>query len=196
MKSMATVPANYVSPEEYLERERKAETRSEYIRGEIFAMAGASIKHGRIVSNLMRELGNRLIDSSCEVFSTDLRLAVNAVGMYTYSDVMVVCGDPITIDKHRDTLVNPIVIVEVLSDSTKNYDRGQKFQYYRMLSSLKEYVTVAQDEIHLERYMRGNAGEWILTEFEKLEDVLKLQSVKLTLPLSDIYRRIDFTSNR
>lgn len=189
---MATVPANHISPEEYLERERKAETKSEYIRGEIFAMAGASISHGRIISNLMRELGNRLADSPCEVFSTDLRLAVNPAGMYTYPDVMVVCGDPITIDKHRDTIVNPIVIVEVLSDSTKNYDRGQKFQYYRMLSSLKEYVTIAQDEVHVERHIRGNAGEWILTEFEKLEDVVELQSVNASLALSEVYRRVDF----
>lgn len=191
---MATVPANYISPEEYLERERKAETRSEYVRGEIFAMAGASIRHGRIISNLMRELGNRLIDSPCEVFSTDLRLAVDPAGMYTYPDVMVVCGDPVTLDMHRDTIVNPVVIVEILSDSTKNYDRGQKFQYYRMLPSLKEYVTVAQDEIHLERHIRGSAGEWILTEFEKLDDVVEFQSISVSLVLSEIYKRIDFTS--
>lgn len=192
---MATVPANYISPEEYLERERKAETRSEYIRGEIFAMAGASIRHGRIVSNLMLELGARLRDRRCEVFSTDLRLAVDPAGMYTYPDVMIVCGDPITIDKHQDTIVNPVAIVEVLSDSTKNYDRGQKFQYYRTLPSLREYVTVAQDEIHVERHIRGNAGQWILTEFGKLEDVLELQCVNVKLPLAEIYRRIDFTSN-
>lgn len=191
---MATVPANYISPEEYLERERKAETRSEYIRGEIFAMAGASIRHGRIISNLTRELGNRLIHSPCEVFSTDLRLAVDPAGMYTYPDVMVICGEPVTIDKHHDTIVNPVVIVEVLSDSTKNYDRGQKFQYYRTLSSLKEYVTVAQDEIHVEHHIRGNAREWILTEFEKLEDVVEFESIDVSLALSEIYRRIDFTN--
>ena len=191
---MATVPANHISPEEYLERERKAETRSEYLRGEIFAMAGASIRHGRIVRNLVSSLDSALGNGPCEVFSTDLRLAVNPAGMYTYPDVMVVCGDPITIDNHRDTIMNPVVIVEILSDSTKNYDRGQKFQYYRMLPSLKEYVTVAQDEVHLERYIRGNAGEWMLTEFEKLEDVLELKSINVALTLSEIYRRIDFTS--
>lgn len=191
---MATVPANYISPEEYLERERKAETRSEYVRGEIFAMAGASIRHGRIISNLIRELGNRLVEGPCEVFSTDLRLAVNAAGMYTYPDVMVVCGDPVTIDKHHDTIVNPVVIIEVLSDSTKNYDRGQKFQYYRMLPALKEYVTVSQDEVHVERHVRGSAGEWTLMEFGKLEDALELQSIDVALPLAEIYRRIDFSS--
>ncbi len=191
---MATVPANYISPEEYLEREREAETRSEYVRGETFAMAGASIRHAIIISNLVLEIGAQLRTRNCNVFSTDLRLAVNPAGMYTYPDVMVVCGDPVTIDKHNDTIVNPVVIVEVLSDSTKNYDRGQKFQYYRMLSSLKEYVTVAQDEIHLERHIRGNAGEWILTEFGKLEDVVELQSINASLPLSEVYRRIDFTN--
>ena len=191
---MATVPANHISPEEYLERERKAETRSEYMRGEIFAMAAASIRHGRIVRNLVSSLDSALGNGPCEVFSTDLRLAVNPAGMYTYPDVMVVCGDPITIDNHHDTMMNPVVIVEVLSDSTKNYDRGQKFQYYRMLPSLKEYVTVAQDEVHLERYIRGNAGEWMLTEFEKLEDVLELKSINVALTLSEIYRRIDCRS--
>lgn len=191
---MATVPANYITPEEYLERERQAETRSEYIRGEIFAMAGASIRQATIISNLVVEIGAQLRTSKCSVFSTDLRLAVNPAGMYTYPDVMVICGDPVTIDTHRDTIANPVLIIEVLSDSTKNYDRGQKFQYYRSLSSLKEYVTVAQDEIHLERHIRGTAGEWILTEFDKLEDRLEFQSINVSLVLSDIYRRIDFTS--
>jgi Uma2 family endonuclease len=194
MKSMATVPANYISPEEYLERERKAEAKSEYIRGEIFAMAGASIRHAVIISNLVLEIGVQLRSRNCNVFSTDLRLAVNPAGMYTYPDVMVVCGDPVTIDNQRDTIMNPVVIIEVLSDSTKNYDRGQKFQYYRMLPSLKEYVTVGQDEVHLERHIRGNAGEWILTEFGKLEDVVELPSIGVSLALSDVYRRIDFTS--
>ncbi len=111
---MVTVPANCISPEEYLERERKAETKSEYVRGETFAMAGASITHGRIISNLMCELGNCLVDSPSEVFLTDLRLVVSAAGMYAYPDVMVVCGDPVTIDRHNDTIVNPAVVVEVL----------------------------------------------------------------------------------
>ncbi|HEY7304259.1 MAG TPA: Uma2 family endonuclease [Bryobacteraceae bacterium] len=191
---MATVPASYVSPEEYLERERKAETKSEYIRGEIFAMAGASIRHGRIVSNLVRELGNRLTDGPCEVFATDLRLAVDPSAMYTYPDVMVVCGDPIVIDKHKDTITNPIVILEVLSDSTKNYDRGQKFQCYRTLSSLKDYLTIAQDEMRVERWTRQQNGQWLLTEFDRTSGAIELQSVAVTLEIVDIYRRVDFTT--
>ncbi len=191
---MATFPASYVSPEEYLERERKAETRSEYIRGEIFAMAGASVRHGRIVTNLVMEIGAQLRTGNCSVFSTGLRLAVKRAGAYTYPDVMVVCGEPITIDDRHDTIVNPVLIIEVLSPSTKDYDRGQKFEYYRMLSSLKEYVTVAQDEVHAERYVRGNAGEWILTEYRTLEDALELQSINVTLTLSEIYRRIEFSN--
>jgi len=159
---VATVPASYISPEEYLERERKAETRSEYIRGEIFAMAGASIRHGRIVRNLVATLDAALAGGPCEVFATDLRLAVNSAGMYTYPAVMVVCSDPIVIDKHNDTITNPIVILEVLSDST-NYDRGQKFQYYRTLQSLQEYFTISQDEMHVERYTRQQNGQWLLT---------------------------------
>lgn len=191
---MATLPATYISPEEYLERERKAETRSEYIRGEIFAMAGASVRHGRIISNLVVEIGAQLRTTNCSVFSTDLRLAVNAAGMYTYPDVMVVCGKPVSIDDLRDTISNPILIVEVLSDSTKDYDRGQKFQYYRMLTSLKEYATVAQDEIHVERHVRGDAGEWTLTDFWQLEDSLEFRSIDAALKLAEIYRRVDFKS--
>ncbi len=192
MKGMATVPASYVSPEEYLERERKAETRSEYIRGEIFAMAGASVRHGRIVRNLVTQLDTALGSGPCEVFSTDLRLAVTEASMYTYPDVMVICGDSASADD--DMVSHAVLIVEVLSPSTKNYDRGQKFQYYRMLSSLKEYVTVAQDELHAERYVRGNAGEWILTEYCTPEDALELQSINVTLRLSGVYRRVDFAS--
>lgn len=189
---MATLPATYISPEEYLERERKAETRSEYIRGEIFAMAGASVRHGRIVGNLVRELGNGLRDSRCEVFSTDLRLAVTEASMYTYPDVMVICGDPA--GPEDDMVSSAVVIVEVLSPSSKDYDRGQKFQYYRMLPSLREYMTVAQDEIHVERYVRGDAGEWTLTDFWQLDDSLEFRSLEIAVKLSEIYRRVDFKS--
>lgn len=189
---MATVPATYISPEEYLERERKAETRSEYVRGEIFAMAGASVRHGRIVRNLVSTLDAALRDGHCEVFSTDLRLAVAAGAMYTYPDVMVICGDPAVVDKHRDMITNPVVIIEVLSDSTKNYDRGQKFQYYRMLPSLKEYLTVAQDEIHVERFTRQQNGQWLLTEFNEISEKIDLESIGAALGAADIYRRVDF----
>ena len=189
---MATVPATYISPEEYLERERKAETRSEYVRGEIFAMAGASVRHGRIVSNLVSTLGAALRDGHCEVFSTDLRLSIAAGAMYTYPDVMVICGDPAVVDKHRDMITNPVVIIEVLSDSTKNYDRGQKFQYYRMLPSLKEYLTVAQDELHVERFTRQQNGQWLLTEFNEISEKVDLESIGAALGAADIYRRVDF----
>src|SRR6185437_11913499 len=116
MKWTATLPApTYVSPEEYLERERKAETRSEYIRGEIFAMAGASVRHAAIITNLVIEIGAQLRTTNCSIFSTDLRLAVNRAGVYTYPDVMVVCGNPASIDDRRDTISNPVLIIEVLS---------------------------------------------------------------------------------
>lgn len=188
------VPASYISPEEYLERERKAETRSEYIHGEIFAMAGASVRHAVIISNLVLEIGAQLRTRNCNVFSTDLRLAVNSAGMYTYPDVMVVCGGPIVIDKHNDTITNPIVILEVLSDSTKDYDRGQKFQYYRTLPSLREYFTIAQDEVHVERWARQQNGQWLLTEFDQSSEPIELHSLTVTLDVADIYRRVDFTS--
>ena len=139
---MATIAAPYITPEEYLERERQAETKSEYLRGEVFAMAGGTLRHARIVTSLVRRLGDKLSQRPCDVYSTDVRLAISQAGLYTYPDVMVICGEAVAIDDRQDTITNPVLIVEVLSDSTKNYDRGQKFQYYRSLPSLMEYLTV------------------------------------------------------
>src|SRR3569833_2528692 len=147
---MATASNTYISPEEYLERERKAETKSEYYRGEIFAMAGASFRHGTIVANLSGELREKLRKTPCTVHASDLRLLVTPAGLYTYPDVVVIFGPPSFVDEREDIVTNPVVLIEVLSNSTKNYDRGQKFELYRTLSSLKEYVTVSQDQVHVE----------------------------------------------
>ncbi len=154
-----------ITPEEYLERERKAETKSEYFRGEIFAMAGASRNHGRIVTNLVRELSARTRGRTCNVYSGDLRVAVGPIGLYTYPDVVVVCGEEKYLDGQLDTLLNPTLIVEVLSESTKDYDRGQKFQSYRALASVMEYLAVAQDKMYIEQYARQSDGRWILAEY-------------------------------
>ena len=150
---MATIAAPYITPEEYLERERQAETKSEYLRGEVFAMAGGSPIRARAnrSTSLVRRLGDKLSQRPCDVYATDVRLAISQAGLYTYPDVMVICGEPVAVDDRQDTVTNPVLIVEVLSDSTKNYDRGQKFQHYRSLPSLMEYLTVAQDEAHVEQ---------------------------------------------
>src|SRR5205809_2192753 len=151
---MASRPNTFLTPEEYLEIERKAAFKSEYYQGEMFAMAGGSPPHAWIISNLNYELVRQLKGRPCRVGTNDLRLRVLPSGLYTYPDVMVVCGKPQYADYRKDTLLNPIVIIEVLSDSTRDYDRGRKFQHYRALPSLQEYLTVAQDTPHIEHWTR------------------------------------------
>lgn len=188
---MSTLQNTYVTPEEYLERERKAETRSEYFRGEIFAMAGASRQHARIVTNLVRELSERLRKRPCNVYSSDLRVAVGQTGFYTYPDVTVVCGEEKFADGHLDTLLNPIVIIEVLSESTKDYDRGQKFESYRTLPSLMEYLTVAQDKIHVEHWLRQEDQRWILTEYGDRNATIALPCIDAQLSIADMYEKVE-----
>jgi len=190
---MSSAPTRYITPEEYLEQERKAETRSEYFQGEVFAIAGASRRHGRIVSNLVAELSRQLNNRDCNVYSNDLRLAVSQAGLYAYPDVMVVCGEEQVADRHDDMLLNPTLLIEVLSKSTKNYDRGQKFESYRKLASLREYLTVAQDKIQVEQWMRQPDDRWMLKEYFESDARIALLSTGVELQLSDIYRKIDFT---
>jgi len=189
---VATIAAPYITPEEYLERERKAETKSEYLRGEVFAMAGGSLNRAVIIGNVSGELRQKLKQHPCRTVSSEARLAVATAGLYTYPDVMVICGDPVFVDNRQDTIANPLLLVEVLSDSTKNYDRGQKFQYYRSLSSLMEYLTVAQDEMHIEQYARQASGQWLLTEYSDAVAIVNLPSLQIELRISDIYEKVDF----
>ncbi len=187
---MASVTSTYISPEEYLERERKAEFRSEYFRGEIIAMSGGSRYHGRIITNLVRELGQQLKHRDCNVYSSDLRVAVSSAGMYAYPDVVVTCGEEKFIDETLDTLLNPIVVVEVSSDSTKKYDHGQKFESYRSISSLMEYLMIAQDKVHVEQYARQPDDHWLLTDHRDATSCISLASVGIELRLSDVYEKV------
>ena len=163
---MSTLAQQYYTPEEYLALERKAEYKSEYINGEIYAMSGASRAHILITVNLTRELSTQLRGRPCEVYASDMRVKVSPTGMYTYPDVAAVCGEARFEDGQVDTLTNPSVIIEVLSPSTEAYDRGEKFAHYRKLQSLAEYVLVAQDKMRVEHFARhGERGEqWVLTE--------------------------------
>jgi len=183
--------ATRVTPEEYLERERKAETRSEYRNGEIVAMAGASLRHGRIVGNLTFQIRLALRNGPCEVFSTDLRLAVRAANMFTYPDVMVICGDPVLADNRRDIILNPVVLIEVLSKSTQDYDRGEKFASYRTIPSLAEYLTVSQDKIHVEQHTRQPDGHWLRTEFTEPSAIITLSSINVELRVADVYEKVE-----
>ena len=154
---MSAIPKTLLTPEQYLARERQAEFKSEYYRGEMFAMAGALFPHNRAKENLARKIGNQLETGPCDVVSSDQRVKIPATGLYTYPDIVIYCGEP-EFDDDADTLLNPVAIVEVLSESTEKYDRGIKSSHYRRVPSLLEYVLVAQDRMHVERRLAHLIG--------------------------------------
>ena len=188
---MATQPHPALSPEEYLALEREAEHKSEYIDGEAVAMAGASYVHNLIVGNVVGALWGRLRETPCAVVPSDLK--VQATTKLYYPDVTVIRGDPRFLDETQDVLLNPALIVEVLSESTKNFDRGEKFMRYRMVDSLQDYVLVAQDETHVEHFRRQDEL-WVLTETRDPDGRLAFDSIGCELPLGEIYDRVDLTS--
>jgi len=187
---MSTQPRPRVTPAEYLEAERRAEHKSEYYAGEVFAMTGASEAHNLIVTNLILALGTPLRGRPCRLYPGDMRVKVQPTGLYAYPDVVVVCTKPDLEDEHKDTLLNPTFLVEVLSPSTQDYDRGHKAEHYRRLDSLQEYLLVAQDEPQVERYRRQDAREWLLTEFRGLDETVELSSIGCTLALRDLYHQV------
>ncbi len=189
---MSTASKRYLSPQEYLALERKADFRSEYYAGEMFAMAGASWEHTLIKDNLAAELRSQFKDGTCRALTSDLRVKITSTGLYTYPDIVVVCEKPDFEDNHVDTLLNPQILVEVLSDSTEKYDRGTKSAHYRRVQSLKEYLLVAQDRPFVERYVRQSDGSWLLTEFSGLEAVLAFATITAQVGLAEIYRGVEF----
>jgi len=182
-----------LTPEEYLEIERHAEHKSEYYQGEIFAMAGASERHNLIQANLIRELGNQLKSSPCKVYPSDMRLKVEKTGLFTYPDVMVVCGKVVFDDEMKDTVVNPTVIIEVLADSTEAYDRGKKFEHYRRIECLREYLLVAQDRCRVEQFTKQEAGLWLFAEASKTNDTVTLAAIDCKLLLSEIFDKVELS---
>ena len=189
---MSAVPKKLLTPAEYLALERQAEFRSEYYRGEMFAMAGATYEHSVVKDNLARELGNQLKDGPCQVLTSDMRVKVDRTGLYTYPDIVVLCGEPQFEDNVFDILLNPRAIVEVLSGSSEQYDRGKKFAHFRQIPSLQEYVLVAQDQPLLERYVRQPDGSWLMTAFDNMQQTFEFASLLARIPLSEIYRRVEF----
>ena len=188
---MSAAPKPFLSPQEYLAREREAETKSEYYDGETFAMAGGSEEHSLIVVNMCTALLLQLADRPCKVYNSDMRVRVEEDGPYAYPDVSVVCGEAEFADEERDNLLNPTVIVEVLSPSTEAYDRGDKFAHYRRLETLREYVLIAQDQLRIEHYRREGAG-WVLTEISDPNGTLNLPSIDCHVAVSAIYEKIEF----
>ncbi len=187
----APLVQTYYTPEQYLELERKALYKSEYINGQIFAMSGASRAHNLVAGNVHREISTQLRGRPCESYVSDMRVRVEETDLITYPDVVVVCGEIRLADDYKDTVLNPTVLIEVLSPSTEAYDRGEKFAHYRRLASLQEYILIAQDKVYLEHFKR-QGEQWVLTEISRLEDVLHLPSIECQLALSDIYEKVTF----
>ena len=191
---MSTQLKTFLTPEEYLEIERKAEFKSEYYNGEMFAMAGGSPRHAFIIGNLVYEFVGQLKGRACQVGSSDLRLRVSPSGLYTYPDVMVICGEPRYADDQKDTLLNPIVIVEVLSESTREYDLGRKFWFYRELPSVHEYIMVEQDAPRIVQWTRQDERHGTLSEANDLNQSVQLTSIDCVLKLSDVYDKVDWAA--
>jgi len=188
---MAAVPQQSISAAEYLAFERGSTQRHEYFRGRIVALAGASEAHNLIVGNVFAALHSQLRRRPCRVYPSDMRVKVEQTGLYTYPDVLVVCGAPCFEDARRDTLLNPIVLVEVLSPSTESYDRWKKVQHYRTIESLAAYLLIAQDERQIERYLRQPGGQWLLSEFSASDAQIELDPIGCALALAEVYEKTD-----
>jgi Uma2 family endonuclease len=189
---MSTGPKHFITPEEYLNRERQAEHRSEYYRGEMFAMAGASANHNLIVLNTGSHLREQLKSKPCRVYPSDLKLRVEATGLFTYPDLSIVCGEPRLESDHGDVLLNPVVLVEVLSDSTEAYDRGKKFEHYRTIPSLQHYVLITQDRHSIDCFTRSNGESWNLTSCQGLSGKITLEAIECELLGSEVYDKVVF----
>jgi Uma2 family endonuclease len=190
MSSLAPADRRY-TPAEYLALERAAEFKSEYVTGQIYALAGASRAHNLIVLNVASIIHGQLRGRPCEAYVSDMRVRVSETGLYTYPDVAALCGEARFEDSHLDTLVNPSTIVEVLSESTESYDRGENFAHYRRLATLREYLLVAQDRVRAELYVR-QGEQWVLSEFSELDATVPLPSIDCALSVREIYQRVEF----
>jgi Uma2 family endonuclease len=186
---MASDPHRRLTIPEYLACERQAETKNDYVDGEVFAMAGASRAHNLIAGNVFGEIRNQIRGRACEAYTENMRVRTPD-DLFTYPDVAVVCGEPRFDDSELDTLLNPILIVEVLSQSTEAYDRGIKSERYRSIPSLAEYVLVAQERVHVEHLLRQGTDRWLLEELSDLGRTLELPAIGCRLPLSDVYERV------
>ncbi len=180
----------FISSQEYFEMEEVAEYKSEYYQGEIFAMSGASFNHNVIAGNTFAALHSSLSDYDCIVFSSDMKIQVDKESHYTYPDISIVCGDVEFAENRNDVIANPLVIFEILSDSTKDYDRGSKFTAYRNIASLKDYILVDQHSYHVEYFHKNEADQWSLSEFKNVNDMFKISSTDVELSLKTVYHRV------
>jgi Uma2 family endonuclease len=188
---MSTQPKTLLTPEEYLAIEREAPYKSEYYDGEMFAMAGVRAGHDLIAGNTHGELWSAFRSRPCRAHTSNMRVRTVA-RHYAYPDTSAVCGEPQYLDERRDTLLNPSLIVEVLSPSTEAYERGKKFELYQSIPSLREYLLLTSDRVHADLYVRQDSGLWLLSSVGELDGVLTIKSVAASLRLADLYEKVEF----
>ncbi|MCI5159428.1 MAG: Uma2 family endonuclease, partial [Candidatus Electrothrix sp. AUS1_2] len=176
--------------------ERQADIRHEYFAGEVFAMAGASRGHNQISANIVRLLGNQLLDKPCSVFASDMKVKIRKKEKYTYPDIVVVCAKEEYEDERQDVLLNPVVLMEILSDSTEAYDRGDKFSHYQAIPSFAEYILISQYTFKMERFSRQPNNSWLYTIYQDENDVLSVRAIDCALPLAEVYRKVLFKEGR
>ena len=193
---MSALEKTFITPEQYLELERKAEFKSEYYAGEMFAMAGGTSAHNIIGVNISGLLWSQLLGKPCTTFNYDMKVEVDPIGLYAYPDVMVICGEILYVDGKHDLLANPTVIVKVLSPSTEAYDRGEKWEHYRRLASLTDYLLVSQDKMLVEHFTRQPNNQWLLSDASGSESEIELTSLACRLPLASIYNRVALDPNK
>lgn len=181
---------NYISAEDYLAIERESKEKHEYFEGEVFAMAGASIPHNDIAHNINGIIIPFLKGKNCKLYGSDLRIHIPVNTLYTYPDFSIVCGKPETTDLFADNLTNPAVIIEILSKSTKGYDKGVKFGLYRSIKTLKEYITIDSTKISVELYSKQEDGKWLLSEFKQLTESFVIATIDVTFQLKDVYEDV------
>lgn len=184
---MSAHPQTHYTADAYLALERRAEQRSEYLAGEIIAMTGASRRHNLIVVNLAACLRHQARAAGCEIYVSDMRVHVPAADLFTYPDLAAAGGEPVFDDAQLDTLLNPVLLIEVLSPSTEDYDRGRKFAFYRTLPSLRDYLLVAQDRVHVEHFVRQDEGEWLLSETDDPAATIALPALGAEITVREIY---------
>ncbi len=193
---MSAIPKTKLTVKDYLDFERNSDIKHEYFDGEIYAMSGAKWNHNVISWNIGGELRQRLKNKKCSVCPGDMRVFVPETGLYTYPDLVVVCGEPQFQDDVFDTLLNPVLLIEVLSETTESYDRGRKFQHYRSIESLQEYVLVSQDEARIEKYVRHGDGFWLLSEAVGLDAEIEFAAIECRIALAEVYDKIDFSDEQ
>lgn len=189
---MGAPEIKYFTEKEYLDSERLALDKHEFYKGDIFAMSGASISHNIIAMNCYIDLGTKLKGKNCMPFGSDLRIHIPKNTLYTYPDISIICGEIEKTDDKFDTVTNPSVIIEILSESTKNYDKGGKFTLYRDIESLKEYILIDSEAVMVEKFIKNSDNSWQLTEYKKMEEHFTIETVAIQIELTTVYQGVQF----